>query len=1163
MSDMLWVAVPAGLAAPGEVRIRVLVVPRLGGGELADFGFQDWPSLLAGNSFELRVKDDDGARTGDAVPVHEPAASSEAWHAFFGGDAGVIEPYTPKIQPVPETSPTHERARAVATSYRSCAVALADKGVAGAADEVRASIEQFLQPEPSPGSVEEPLAPLPPPVDFHRTVSALREHPAVLEALGLIFTLTVDAADLRAASGARFLAVRCADDPLRDLVTSPWTKYDLDDDGFWPAPAATDGEHSRGLLDLSGTVMVDFEESGEPRWAFTTIDVDGADRALRERAAEHEQAAEGDRRSAALPDLRTNGLTLLRPGRGAEFAARGELAGERAGASLADVELTAEDLVLGYRVDIRSADRPWRSLCEREATYTVEGADGVVVPLGPPGRREEGHVKPFAAVKTPDGRLHADEAVLRWDGWSLAVPFANLLGDTPGPSATPGAAPPYVFTWDFRPPDGSLPRLRFGKFYKMRIRVADLTGGGPRLEDVDDEETASEPVRYIRNDPARPPRLGHDGEFTTGAALDRMVIRSDPGMTAEQFHAANPQYPAVEVRELHPPTASFATIEQHGKFDPGPGGTDPGFAERTWRQAVSALLAEQDGDPHKALRDPAAAGVNARLVAAPGGLPEDVQDSRSWGVWPVSEPKTVGLTELPGSGAAAEAEWDDALGRWSVRLAQAEEVVLELSSTIDEELLDDFAVKLWLENPSGEAAPLTPAQIERRLAVARAGRHPLLSPVRRILLVHAVRKPLAEPVWALAADRIVRAEHDTNVVLRPVLTGLDTDSTGRLEIAAAWQEVTDAGRSPRTVACLHGETIGRGPVPEPTVRHEFGDTRHRRITYTLKAISRYRAYFDADDPDAAFQLVRDQETVSVPSSARPPEPDLRSVTPSFRWERTAGPDRIERVRSSRRLRVELAPPWFETGEGEAVAVVVAADGQDPPHSVTRLGRDPVFASPNLPARPSASWFRGFTEPPSAAADLGSGTVLVPYEPRKEGGRWYADIALDAPASAGSSYAPFVRLVLARFQRHSLKGLSLSPLVQADPVRLLPDRRLVVERGGAGVRVSLHGIGPTPPNLLEVVLEEAPDGVDPEALALIDLDGGSGVPAWRPLSERLVGETPQTPVEIALPPGTAPLRLRVREVERLAAPVAFPAPQELRDSTVFLETVVLPAPWRPA
>ncbi len=83
---------------------------------------------------------------------------------------------------------------------------------------------------------------------------------------------------------------------------------------------------------------------------------------------------------------------------------------------MTDTVLAAEDLVLGYRVDIRRGDNPWHSLCERDAQYKVNGV--VIGTAGSPNGyvREEGHVKAFAAVKDADGALHSDEVVLRWDG---------------------------------------------------------------------------------------------------------------------------------------------------------------------------------------------------------------------------------------------------------------------------------------------------------------------------------------------------------------------------------------------------------------------------------------------------------------------------------------------------------------------------------------------------------------------------------------------------------------------------------------------------------------------------------------------------------------------------------------------------------------------------
>ena len=39
-------------------------------------------------------------------------------------------------------------------------------------------------------------------------------------------------------------------------------------------------------------------------------------------------------------------------------------------------------------------------------------------------------------------------------------------------------------------------------------------------------------------------------------------------------------------------------------------------------------------------------------------------------------------------------------------------------------------------------------------------------------------------------------------------------------------------------------------------------------------------------------------------------------------------------------------------------------------------------------------------------------------------------------------------------------------------------------------------------------------------------------------------------------------LRVREVEPFDAPIASPSPAELRERTIFLDVIPLPADWRP-
>ena len=191
-------------------------------------------------------------------------------------------------------------------------------------------------------------------------------------------------------------------------------------------------------------------------------------------------------------------------------------------------------------------------------------------------------------------------------------------------------------------------------------------------------------------------------------------------------------------------------------------------------------------------------------------------------------------------------------------------------------------------------------------------------------------------------------------------------------------------------------------------------------------------------------------------------------------------------------------------------------------------------------------------------------MIVPYSVTRHDDRWYADIQLAPPTA---SYAPFVRLALARFQPDSLPGLALSQIVLSDLVRLLPDRRLIVERNGADLRLTLTGTGPNPPNRLDAILEEAstPGGVRPELVELVQLDDrpAENIPAWRPLPDHSWPcQRPDIPATLRMPAGTAPLRLRVREVEPFDAPIASPSPAELRERTIFLDVIPLPADWRP-
>ncbi|MGY2876108.1 hypothetical protein ACVW00_003298 [Marmoricola sp. URHA0025 HA25] len=211
------------------------------------------------------------------------------------------------------------------------------------------------------------------------------------------------------------------------------------------------------------------------------------------------------------------------------------------------------------------------------------------------------------------------------------------------------------------------------------------------------------------------------------------------------------------------------------------------------------------------------------------------------------------------------------------------------------------------------------------------------------------------------------------------------------------------------------------------------------------------------------------------------------------------------------LRVELAAPWFTTGEGEQLGVVVSpgpdaatlpreagADGEiaatDNAHAslVTRAYRDPLMAT-TAPTQPTAASLTHAAGDPLVVRDLESGVPIcvVPFDVVRVGGRWFADIGFGGLADA--SVLPFVRLTLVRFQRHTLRTLTTSPTVTTDLVGLLPGRTLRVDdlhpaAGGRPV-VTLSGSSGAGP--VELRLEAAAPGIPADGLTSLD----PAVPGW--------------------------------------------------------------------
>ncbi|MEV7099721.1 hypothetical protein AB0M80_43585 [Amycolatopsis sp. NPDC051045] len=1177
MSELMWIPVPAGPTRGDKPVLSVVMTPRLTE-DLSNAGMADWPAAVNTPGVTLRVQTrTTGSTTPDAA---EPTATlrsearSDVWQRFFG-TIGVRPFSPPRGYHKPVVTETSLEATKVHATYQRAAVTVAAPKTVGrelrrwegeGPDERQAELDTAESRDPVP--------------DFHRAVAMLREHPHMLRLLGLIVDVELDG--LPEASGNREISVTWDASPVP--VSQRWTRYEFADGLFVPA---ADGDLERGLVDLSD----------EDRWRIITFDVDGGvgrlRGAARTRGGDRPQGPPEAGVRPTLPPLRSAGLMLTRVGRKDrldEKSAQG-LAASTGGH--ADKVLTAEDLVLGYRVDVRLQNSDtWFSLHRRNATYRVGDLPKIDV------EDEEGHLKPNAAVLDDKG-LRTNEVVACWAGWSLSVPRPRLDGGS-NVRRRSDLEMPYDFEVGYEPVPASLLELEFGRAYQLRARVADLAGGGLQVRDRP-AGGAAKLETYVRYEPLPPPRLVPpdglmvlDDSATGGFRIDssvvgpggsneRLVIRSEPD--GEDFSTApfdsDPTYPDNHRRRFEAPLTTFALAEQHGVLRL----SDDAGAEL----ASMAFMGGQAGEVSPAgvetaqLTDPAALGMAVAVLTQPRLLDDEKSDDRPWeGTWPRriakdlelapgpprSEPRVAWRTEDNQDSPDGEAS-----PRVQVMLPPGCQVEVEVSSTVLGDWIGRFALNRFLSEPlpdeDDDEEDLDVDANQAQNAMVR-GRHPLLSPPRWLLLTHAVRCPLDR---AHGRALVERDAGQTVARIAPTdvepVWGIHVASTGSVDVSVSWQEWGDAAEPTPATAVVAQVNVPRGTEKLPELSHDFGDTKHRMVTVGLTAVSRFRDCFVDTDPNL-FRLAGALDVTSVKSSARPVAPVVVSVVPAFSWQEERAAGTVTRHRLGGRLRVELARPWFTTGEGEGLAVLVWPGPEDGlperfREQVTWCNRDPIHATESLPALATAEKLNGFQNAVDLPLVEGGPTVrALVYPVFFHEGHWYADVEL--PGVAAASYSPFVRLAVARFQAESLVGpgldLRMSTAVTAELSPVLPDRHLVVARGAGGVDVKLSGLGrlgDSQANRVFASIERQAGPVGEGDLTSLTLSAPD-FPAWT----RVAGGTVSGTVDEALPTLVLPtdggqLRLVVREVEEMrsdASALGVDAPDELADRTVFVDVIDL-------
>jgi hypothetical protein len=363
----------------------------------------------------------------------------------------------------------------------------------------------------------------------------------------------------------------------------------------------------------------------------------------------------------------------------------------------------------------------------------------------------------------------------------------------------------------------------------------------------------------------------------------------------------------------------------------------------------------------------------------------------------------------------------------------------------------------------------------------------------------------------------------------------DTYSLGVL-IEPAMLSIEDIQTGEKFTPARAGETDPATAGGDYVITNALTGTFQRTAGGTLTSPRELRLSFVRQ----SIRTLSGVRELNIPSTARPAAPKISHVVPIFRWEtRSDGAS----VRHGGGLRVYLERPWWSSGDGEKLGVLVWPDvNQDVPdylhRNVTMWGSDPTVGTATVPDDVLPQSF------PLATAQATGLTVPELRVTRQD------NTELDG-------YFPFVRLALARYQPHSIDGCHLSSVATADFMQLAPDRTVSVTGSGGtrqvyvlGPGASITGSGKL--NQIRITVErQLPEVTDPDlkwqpaggnyAATFADPAVSGNQLAWR------------GSVSVPTAAGTGPLRLVIEEFEVHDSGFAGQTGARL----VFTDTVALP------
>lgn len=1012
-------------------------------------------------------------------------------------------------------------------------------------------------------------APIPEPdFEYHDILSVLMSYPQLMRKFGLVLDIEVN--DPIPASGFVRIVPQNIDFEKPVKISSPATAFVKTSNGFYTGSKPdsiiekgvlklNDGDFTVVQIDADGAAIklcnqVDNLQQLKAKHLFYL-----ADAGLKNSSGVQDRYENNSQRNEGLPVMRSSGIGIARNGlstlllskfqRSNKFtgvliklpAITSEFKGGNASFVLpAETEaLYADDVVQGYRMDIAYEDKPanWYSLHQRQDEYKfkpISGTEVITTGIEP----DEGFIQIAMSQQTTGAKeLTVGEVLARWEGWSLSVLKPGKSLNNPGGSEKEISEntkenekytlPGYM---DFRlqakssiiKGKGTLPLLRFGKNYRIKIRTVDLAGNSIPFSTTPENEGIAvlKNIQYRRYEPVSTPVMVLGNECRDGESIEHMVIRSNFDTTTVAYEENNPakidgvtkKYPATSTRHIKAPKSAQNFAEMHGQFDAAFGAANAAAAKEMYDYITDPKRDKEVVNPTdytdkiNYVADAETKNIEIEYLADPmaaGAVFVISRESEDIGDWKKGDIQSFSFY------------FDDAVNDSNINTAisvkqwmypKSLRIRLEESNTAQvrwDKINGERKFTVYL--PKGHSATLNYASFWRPEDVKRIsglhdllfnspvanskarghamkGQHWMFSPWRQIRLTHAVQQPLIGP--GMKTIEASREYNNTTAELSSLIrvSGISTD---KINLEARWKEfkddlaelgpdIVDAAAHVASLSVQYDDStlVSGDPKIDGTpyqfstqpsenagglIIQQFGDTKHRHVEYMPIATTRYREYFtrlitDAKDLNKNFPLTRDGNKIklNIFSTARPVAPQIEYVLPSFNWAKNATPKIISHVRTGN-VRVYLKRPWFSSGEGEKIAVVLAQNNKFNPDLAkycTIWGKDPLFYpgelnSSNFPTPDQTTFpFAADYEPSLTLNESGGVRIAacsynVLYDQERQ--LYYADI----PININSAYFPFIKLALARYQKDSLRinerDCCLSNVVHTDWIQIVAPR----------------------------------------------------------------------------------------------------------------------------